>query len=183
MAIAAVVILLYVVLSKKKSGQQGAGKNPQQGYGAALLPAVVINRWHNRPPHAHHHHKRHHKDPDPDPDPDGQSQQTALHAEAQAAKLDPGNSQHRLPGHNRRHMRGEPIPGELVQFKTAEQGATPSLADVANHYGTDPDAIVMEAEGRGYPSSTAWKRYVSRHDWAHPLPPATDLSILAHPSG
>ena len=77
---------------------------------------------------------------------------------------------------------GQQVPGELVPFKTAETGNTPPLIDVANHYGTSPDAIVMEAEGRGYPTSNAWKRYVARHDWASPLPPATELMILAHPS-
>jgi hypothetical protein len=52
---------------------------------------------------------------------------------------------------------------------------------VANQYDTNPEAIVMEATGRGYPASTAWKRYVAMHDWGSPLPPATQLSILAHP--
>lgn len=185
LAIAAVLVVGYFLLvrGKGKSGQQGPGQNPQRGYGRALLPDIVVNRFVNRPPHAHHHHRRHHHDRDPDPDPGGERDATALEAGRQAAIRDPGPGEHNIPGHNRRHMRGEPIPGELVQFKTADRGQTPSLQDVANHYGTDPEAIVMEAEGRGYPTSTAWKRYVSRHDWGSPLPPATDLSILAHPTG
>lgn len=209
LAIVAVVIVGYFLLSKKKKGgssSQGQGQGKQQGgFGSALLPEIIVERF-GGPPHVRHRHHRgghHHGDHDhdrrgrhgidpggprrggPGPDPGGPrhspEEAVALEADRQKAVRDPGPGTHNLPGHNRRHMRGEPVPGELVTFKTAEDGQTPSLSDVANHYNTAPEAIVMEAEGRGYPSSPTWKRYVAAHDWQSPLPPATELSILAHP--
>jgi hypothetical protein len=196
LVIVAGLVLLYVVWSssKKKQSSSSSSSGQQQtgGFGRALLPEVILERIpgpphtrhrHHRGGHHHRHHSGHHRggvDPGGPMDP-GSEEATALAADRQKAARDPGPGAHSIPGHNRRHMRGQPIPGELVEFKTAEQGQTPSLADVANNYDTDPEAIVMEAEGRGYPSSTAWKRYVAAHDWGSPLPPATRLSILAHP--
>lgn len=202
LAIAAVVILLYVLFSskKKQSSASSSGQQKQGGFGRALVPEVILERLPG-PPHVHHrhhrgghdhddhhHHRRHRRpgggvDPGGPMDPAGAHEAVALNADRAKATRDPGPGYHSVPGHNRRHMRGtgEPIPGELVAFKTAEQGQTPSLMDVANNYNTEPEAIVMEAEGRGYPASSAWKRYVALHDWSSPLPPATELQILAHP--
>lgn len=195
LAIVAVLIIGYVLIfgKKKSQGTAQGGQQQRGGFGRALLPEVIIERI--VPPHTRHKRHRHHgrrkhhgKPPGPplpgglDPGgPDVDEEAVALEAARQEAARDPGAGFHNMPGHNRRHMRGQPIPGELVQFKTAEHGATPSLQDVANHYDTDPEAIVQEAEGRGYPTGAPWKRYVARHDWAAPLPPATDFSILAHP--
>lgn len=187
LAIAAVAILLYVVMSSSKKKQGGAspsGQQKQGGFGRALLPEVILERIPG-PPHVHHRHHRggHDHDDHRHHRGGGGDEAVALNADRAKAIRDPGPGYHSLPGYNRRHMRGagEPVPGELVAFKTAEQGQTPSLADVANTYNTEPDAIVMEAEGRGYPASSAWKRYVALHDWSSPLPPATELQILAHP--
>lgn len=195
LVIVAALILAYVLYSSRKGKQASTSSGQQQtgGFGTALLPEVILERLPG-PPHVRHRHprgghKRHKGRPGGGIDPGGpmqgpgdEEEAVALNADRQKAARDPGPGAHDIPGHNRRHMRGQPIPGELVQFKTAEQGQTPSLQDVANTYNTEPEAIVMEAEGRGYPASTAWKRYVSQHDWASPLPPATQLSILAHPS-
>jgi hypothetical protein len=197
LALAAVAILLYVLISGKSKKQTATSSGQQQhgGFGRALLPEIILERLpgpphthhrHHRGGHHHHDHHHHHRggggvDPGGPMDPADAHEAVALDADRQKAARDPGPGTHHIPGHNRRHMRGEPIPGELVSFKTAEQGQTPSLADVANQYDTNPEAIVMEAEGRGYPNSTAWKRYVTQHNWGDPLPPATQLSILAHP--
>lgn len=182
LVIVAAIILLYVIWSssKKKQPAASSGQQQQGGFGRALLPEVILERIPG-PPHAGHRHhrgghKHHHSGHDDDPD-----EAVARNADREKAARDPGPGYHSIPGVNRRHMRGQAVPGELVKFKTAEEGQTPTLADVANRYDTNPEAIVMEAEGRGYPSSTAWKRYVAMHDWSSPLPPATELSILAHP--
>lgn len=197
LALVAAVILAYALLHKSKkqgSGTKG-GQQQQGGFGRALLPEVIVERLPG-PPHVKHRHhrpgrKHRHSDHDaddinpggPNQQPGNEAEAVALAADRQKAQRDPGPGYHTVPGINRRHMRGkgQPVPGELVQFKTAEQGQTPSLSDVANQYDTNPEAIVMEAEGRGYPNSTAWKRYVALHDWGNPLPPATQLSIVAHP--
>jgi hypothetical protein len=194
LVIVAAVVLLYIVWSSSKNKQGGtaSGQQQQGGFGRALLPEVILERLPG-PPHVKHRHHRgghHHRHPHhrPGVDPGGPMQSpdeaVALEADRQKAVRDPGPGYHAVPGINRRHMRGkgEPVPGELVSFKTAEHGQTPSLQDVANQYNTEPDAIVLESEGRGYPNSTTWKRYVAQHNWADPLPPATELQILAHPN-
>ena len=177
LAIAAALILGYVLFfGKKKKGSTtgGAGSRGRRGFGGFLRPPGV--------PHV-----RHHRRGDHDSDDQGDAALAGTQDQMTAARSPGVNVPGPPPdedvpvGVDRRHKRGEPVQGQLVQFKTAEQGQTPSLADVANHYGTAPEAVVQEAEGRGYPSSVAWKRYVARHDWASPLPPATDFSILAHP--
>lgn len=187
-AIAAALILGYVLFFGKKS-KGGGGKSGQGGgTGTARGPAsagrtIIRIISPRRPPHT-----RHNRRGDHDEDDEGDRQHGRAHDQmresrsAGAAGPGPGPDTDVPVGMDRRDKRGQPPPGRLVSFKTAEQGQTPSLMDVANKYGTDPEAIVQEAEGRGYPSSVAWKRYVSRHDWASPLPPATDFSILAHPS-
>lgn len=176
LAIAAALILGYVLFFGKKKKSGGAGKGGlrgPRGFGRFLQPRV---------PHTSHHRRGDH-----DEDDDDDQKHAAAHDQmrnarsAGAAGPGPGPDEDVPVGVDRRDKRGKPVRGSLVQFKTAEQGTTPSLADVSNHYGTSPEAIVQEAEGRGYPASVAWKRYVSRHDWASPLPPATDFSILAHP--
>jgi hypothetical protein len=195
LAIAAAVLLVVVFMMKKKKGGSGQGQGQgQQGFGRGLVPPIIIERL-GGPPHIRHHHRRGDHDDDDDDDgkrrrhrkgvdPGGPNQRPSDQAIAaehdrQRAARDPGAGD--VPGHNRRDMRGEPVPGMLVNFKTAEKGQTPSLLDVANHYDTSPEAIVQEATGRGYPNSVPWKRYVARHDWGSPLPPATEFSILAHP--
>jgi hypothetical protein len=167
----AAAILAYVLFfgkKKKSSGSGARGQRGPRGFGGFL-----------RPPHTRHHRRGDHSSAD---------QAFAGQSDQMAAARSPGNDDtgadpdSDVPvGMDRRDKRGRAVRGQLVQFKSAEQGQTPSLMDVANHYNTSPEAIVQEAEGRGYPASVAWKRYVSRHDWASPLPPATDFSILAHP--
>jgi hypothetical protein len=187
LAIIALVILLYVMFfsKKKKGGGTGQGQGQQQGFGAFLVPPIIqrIGGGGGGPPHTHHHRRGDHDDDDDD-DKKKAKAHDQMRAARSAGAAGPGpGPAHDVPvGIDRRDKRGQPVPGFLVQFKTAEQGQTPSLQDVANHYDTAPEAIVQEAEGRGYPNSVAWKRYVSRHDWASPLPPATDFSILAHPA-
>lgn len=204
LVIVAAIVLLYLLYSsskKKQSGSSASGQQQQGGFGRALMPEIILERLPG-PPHTrhrhhrggHHHRDHHHKrggggpgiNPGGPNDPPGgdPEEAMALAADREKAMRDPGPGYHSVPGINRRHMRGkgQPVPGELVMFKTAEQGQTPSLQDVANRYDTEPEAIVMEAEGRGYPASTAWRRYVTQHDWSSPLPPATQLSILAHPN-
>ena len=179
LAIVAALILAYVVFFGKKKKTAGSqrgtrgGRGPR-GFGRFLTPPV---------PHIHHHHQRGDHDDDDDEDREFAAAQDRFTTErspgADAMGADPDSDVR--PGMDRRDKRGKAVAGRLVQFKTAEQGQTPSLQDVANHYNTDPEAIIQEAEGRGYPASVPWKRYVARHDWASPLPPATDFSILAHP--
>jgi hypothetical protein len=197
LVIVAAIILLYVVYSssKKKGSSSSVQQDPQQGgFGRALLPEVILEQLPGPPHQRHRHHRGGHKhrhphhrpggvDPGGPVQPGDEAEAVALNADRQKAARDPGPGYHSIPGINRRSMRGkgEPVPGELVTFKTAEQGQTPSLADVANNYNTEPDAIVMESEGRGFPNSVTWKRYVAQHDWSLPLPPATQLQIIAHP--
>lgn len=186
LAIAAAVVVGYLVLVKGKSKSSSSKKKPQQqffrrrGFGRFLRP---------HPPHTHHH-RRGSLSAAPEDQQFAASSDTLNNSRSTAGMQSAGATSRQggpmedvdVPvGVDRRHKRGEPVKGSLVQFKTAEQGQTPTLADVANHYNTDPEAIVQEAEGRGYPNSVAWKRYIARHDWASPLPPATDFSILAHP--
>lgn len=186
-AIAAALILGYVMFFGKKS--KSSSSNLDSSGGTATGPGAgtttIINRIirQPRPPHTHHHRRGDHdEDREEDREHAKDHDKHRMARSASSAGPGPGAETDVPVGVDRRDKRGHPPPGELVSFKTAEQGQTPSLADVSNKYGTTPEAIVMEAEGRGYPSSVAWKRYVSRHDWASPLPPATDFSILAHPS-
>jgi len=174
----AAAILAYVMFFGKKKGKGSSsssarGQRGPRGFGRFLVP---------RPPRTRHHRRGDHDESA------STDQAFAEQSDRMATARSPGNDEQGanpdsdVPvGMDRRDKRGRAVPGFLVQFKSAEQGQTPSLMDVANHYNTSPEAIVQEAEGRGYPSSVAWKRYVSRHDWASPLPPATDFSILAHP--
>lgn len=185
-AIAAALILGYVFFFGKKNKQQGGGGisgGTATGPGAGTT--TIINRIirpRGQPPHTRHHRRGDHDDED---DEDRRhARDHDRHREARsagAAGPGPGPDTDVPVGMDRRDKRGKAVPGALVAFRTAEHGATPSLQDVANHYDTAPEAIIQEAEGRGYPSSTAWKRYVARHDWASPLPPATQFQILAHP--
>ena len=196
LVIVAALILLWVFWQSQKgsksSSQQGQG-GQTGGFGSALLPSVVINRF--RPPHQGHHH--HHRgggdgeresdaqeDREHEKDHDHHRHQARMRRERSPGgePAGAGTGTDVPVGVDRRPKRGEAVPGFLVDFKTSEKGQTPSLQDVANNYDTSPEAIIQEAEGRGYPSSVAWKRYVSRHDWASPLPPATQFQILAHPN-
>lgn len=184
LVIVGALILVWVFWSQHKSSKQSAQGQDQapSGFGTFLSPAVIFRGGGHRPPHTRHHGKRGDHD-----DEDDEDRRHKHHHDRMREERTPGGSNRpgqdtSVPvGIDRRGKRGEPVPGFLVDFKTSDRGQTPSLQDVANNYDTSPEAIIQEAEGRGYPSSVAWKRYVSRHDWASPLPPATQFQILAHP--
>jgi hypothetical protein len=178
LAIAAALVLAYVLFFGKKkgksssssSGKGGGGRG--RGFGRAFWPP----RTHHRHRHGDHHHN--HAGDQAAADNQARLAQGMTPASVQGNGTAAGVDR---PGAERRSYRGEPVPGTMTKFKASEKGATPSLADVANRYGTSPAAIVEEAQGRGMPHGALWTRYVSQHDWGAPLPPATELSILAHP--
>lgn len=180
LAIAALLILIYVVYESTKKGKgsgsssssKGKGKG-SRGFGRWLRPHV---------PHIHHHRGGDHQRNGPAAGTDQAATDLQANMRRQTEpKPNTGAARQDITPLDRRDKRGMPFPGWLVEFKTADKGQTPSLQNVANAYNTDPEAVVQTAEGRGYPTSASWKRYVSRHDWLAPLPPSTNLSIIAHP--
>jgi hypothetical protein len=197
LAIIAAVIVLWAMWSGKKSSTTssgGGGGGPRRGYGASLVPPVVIHtfsRRRGRGDNDEGEDRDRNKDRDEDED-ERERRRKGRHGRGRDRDdrnkdRDEDEDERERSAHpmvrSRAHVRGRPVPGELVHFKTNSRGTPPSLQQVADGLNTSPDSIIQESTGRGIPHGAPWTRYVQQGDYARPLPNGVDMAILARPKG
>lgn len=193
LAIIAAVIVLWALWSGRKSktsSSGGGGGGSGRGYGASLVPPVVIHTFSRRRGRGR---GRGDDDDEHQDEDEDERRRKGRHGRGRDDD-DPGRKdrdededERERSAHpmvrSRAHVRGRPVPGELVHFKTNSRGTPPSLQQVADGLNTSPDSIIQESTGRGIPHGAPWTRYVQQGDYSRPLPNGVDMAILARPKG